>query len=91
MQVFLCLGSAYIFVTNDSGITWTQKCKIVASDGASSDNFGNSVSINSFTALIGVNFDDDKGSNSGQFSFNKSESYDIKQYLYRLCILFHDQ
>ena len=56
-------GSAYVF-TNDSG-TWTQTAKLTAYDGAGSDYFGSSVSIDGNTIVIGANRDDDKGSDSG--------------------------
>jgi uncharacterized repeat protein (TIGR01451 family) len=45
-------GSAYVFVR--SGTTWTEQQKIVASDGASGDEFGRSVSISADTVLVGA-------------------------------------
>ena len=58
-------GSAYIFKYN--GTSWSQQTKLVASDGATGDLFGYSVSISAdgTTALVGAYNDDDKGSNSG--------------------------
>ena len=56
-------GSAYVF-SNDSG-TWTQTAKLTASDGASFDYFGDSVSIDGNTIVIGADRDDDRGSSSG--------------------------
>ncbi len=51
-------GSAYIYTR--SGSTWTQQSKLVASDGASTDLFGGSVSISSDgnTAIVGAYGDD---------------------------------
>ena len=49
-------GSAYIFTR--SGTTWTQKAKLLASDGATDDNFGYSVSIDGDYAIIGAYRDD---------------------------------
>jgi len=51
-------GSAYIFTR--SGSTWTQQDKLVASDGATNDWFGQSVSISSdaTTAIVGASGDD---------------------------------
>ena len=57
-------GSAYVFVKNSTG-HWTQKEKLLASDGAAYDFFGDSVSVYNNTAVIGADGDDDKGSNSG--------------------------
>ena len=55
-------GSAYIFDVT----TGTQLHKLTASDGAASDQFGNSVAISSNYAIIGAFVDDDpNGSNSG--------------------------
>jgi len=56
-------GSAYIF--HKSGTIWTEQAKITASDGASEDFFGISVSISGDYAVIGAYHDDDNGSNSG--------------------------
>ena len=56
-------GSAYIFVRN--GVTWTEQAKLIASDGAENDNFGNSVLISGETAIVGAALDDDKGDLSG--------------------------
>jgi hypothetical protein len=49
-------GSTYAFVR--SGSTWTQQDKLTASDGASGDLFGESVSIDGDTALVGAGGDD---------------------------------
>ena len=61
-------GSAYIFTRDTAGNLasgWTQRAKLTASDGAGSDYFGYSVSIDGDTAVIGAIFDDDNGTNSG--------------------------
>ena len=49
-------GSAYVFVR--SGEIWTQQAKLIASDAAPNDQFGNSVSISGDTAVIGAYGDD---------------------------------
>jgi PKD repeat protein len=49
-------GSAYAFV-ND-GFDWVQQAKIISGDGVGGDNFGNSVSINADTAVVGAYGDD---------------------------------
>jgi hypothetical protein len=56
-------GSAYVFVR--SGTTWSEQAKLTASDAAAGDQFGWSVSISGDTAIVGANFDDDAGSDSG--------------------------
>jgi hypothetical protein len=56
-------GSAYVF--NFDGSTWQEETKLLPSDGASSDYFGNSVSISGDLVLIGAGSDDDNGSASG--------------------------
>jgi uncharacterized protein involved in tellurium resistance len=56
-------GAVYVFTR--TGATWTQQEKLFASDGASQDNFGFSVSLYDDTALIGTNYDEDNGFNSG--------------------------
>ena len=46
------VGSAYIFQLNEN--IWTQKQKLVSSDGASDDEFGSSVSISGNYVIIGA-------------------------------------
>jgi len=64
-------GSAYTFKFIDGA--W-QETKLLASDGASGDNFGTSVSISSdgTTVLVGASGDDDLGSNSGSIYIYKN-------------------
>jgi uncharacterized delta-60 repeat protein len=56
-------GSAYIYEWN--GISWIQTAKLLASDGAASDEFGRSVSISGDKAIVGAYFNDDLGTSSG--------------------------
>ncbi len=58
-------GSAYVF-TFKNGI-WSQKDKLIASDGTVGDSFGSGVSLSADgrVALIGALFDDDNGTDSG--------------------------
>jgi len=60
-------GAAYVFVR--SGTTWTQRQKLVASDGTADNHLGSSVSVSGDTALVGAYVDDDNGSNSGSVYF----------------------
>ncbi len=52
-------GAAYVFVFSNGA--WSQQTKLTASDGASGDQFGTSVSLDGQTAVIGA-----PGGNSGQ-------------------------
>ncbi len=66
-------GSAYVFTR--SGSTWSQQAKLTASDGAANDRFGMSVAVSGDTAVIGAQYDDDMGSNSGSaYVFTRSET-----------------
>ena len=61
-------GSAYVYTRDTAGDLasgWTQVAKLTADDGADSDYFGYSVSIDGDTVVIGAHYDDVKGSNSG--------------------------
>jgi hypothetical protein len=49
-------GAAYVFTR--SGATWTQQAKLTASDGVGNQLFGNSVSLDGDTALIGAEYGD---------------------------------
>jgi len=60
-------GSAYVF--KRSGTSWVQEDKLTASDGATDDRFGNSVSIDGDYVIIGA-----KGDNS-----NKGSAYMFKR------------
>ena len=57
-------GAVYVF-TKVSSTSWTQETKLYASDAATYDHFGASVSLHKDTALIGAISDDDKGTNAG--------------------------
>ena len=57
-------GSAYVFVQDGNG-NWTQESKLTAMDAAMDDNFGISVAISGDTAVVGANFDDGGGIDSG--------------------------
>jgi len=56
-------GSAYVFRWN--GSSWVEEQKLLASDGAADDRFGDSVSISGDMALVGAFWDDDNGTDSG--------------------------
>lgn len=49
-------GAAYVFVRN--GTTWTQQARLLASDGAFDDRFGNAVAIDGDSIIVGAPFDD---------------------------------
>ena len=54
-------GSAYVFDVT----TGDELLKLIASDGAIEDRFGQSVAISGNTAVIGAEFDNDDGADSG--------------------------
>lgn len=58
-------GSAYVFVRN--GGVWSEQQKLIAGDGATSDQFGWSVAISGDTLAVGVT-SDDVGANVNQGS-----------------------
>ena len=57
-------GAVYIY-ERTSGNTWGNEFKIIASDGAANDSFGESVSISGDYAIVGADEDDDNGAGSG--------------------------
>ncbi len=66
-------GSAYVF-TKVSGV-WSQKAKLIASDGAANDEFGSSVAVNGDTVVVGARQDDDNSNQSGSaYVFTKPSS-----------------
>jgi hypothetical protein len=65
-------GSAYYYKgLNEKNGTVEQDVKLLASDGAEGDFFGQSVSLSGDNALVGALYDDDKGSNSGSAYYYK--------------------
>jgi len=66
-------GSAYIYRFN--GLAWVQEQELLATDGATGDRFGISVSVGGDTAVVGAKWDDDNGDFSGSayiYRFNGS-------------------
>ena len=61
------IGSAYIFTRNDN---WSEHIKLSASDGASGDRFGISISIEGDNVVIGSIGDDDFTGSAYIFSYN---------------------
>ena len=60
-------GSAYVF-TKVSGV-WSQKAKLIASDGAANDEFGSSVAVDGDTVIVGARQDDTR--NGSAYVFTK--------------------
>lgn len=56
-------GSAYVY--RRAGTVWFQERKLLASDGASIDQFGQAVSISGENAIVGTNLHDGSGADSG--------------------------
>ena len=67
-------GSAYVFTKPVAGwANMTETAKLTASDGATYDSFGVSVSISGDNIVVGADSDDDNGSSSGSaYVFTKS-------------------
>ncbi|KAH8075464.1 hypothetical protein JL721_1471 [Aureococcus anophagefferens] len=60
-----CSGSAYVFRTTNDGASWTQVAKLVASDAAEGDFFGESVAVGGDLVVVGAPYNDDAGFYSG--------------------------
>jgi hypothetical protein len=56
-------GAAYAF--HRAGTTWSELTKLMASDNAPGDQFGNSIAVSGTIIAVGADLDDDKGTNSG--------------------------
>ena len=66
-------GSAYVFTRNTAGSLtsgWTQRAKLTASDGAANDNFGERVSVDGDTIVIGARWND--GQNGSAYVFTRN-------------------
>ena len=59
-------GSAYVFRhTGGDASAWSQVAKLLAADGASDNNFGISVSVDGQYVLVGADWSDAAGQNTG--------------------------
>ena len=56
-------GAAYVFIR--SGTSWSQQAKLVASDAAAGDNFGNGTAISGDTVVAGASLKDTAGTDTG--------------------------
>ena len=65
-------GSAYVFTR--TGSTWSQQAKLVASDRASRDEFGRSVSIDGDTVVVGA-YNEDHDVDGGSRKNNAGSAY----------------
>ncbi len=63
-------GAAYIFHFN--GTNWVEQQKLISSDAAVGDHFGNSVSIHGSYAVIGANGDDEYMGSAYLFHFDNT-------------------
>ena len=74
-------GSAYVFTRDTAGdlaSAWTQVAMLTADDGAHNDKFGNSVSVDGDTIVIGAWHDDDNGDNTGSvYVFTRDTAGDL--------------
>jgi hypothetical protein len=70
------VGAAYIFSKDQGGVNnWGQVKKLIASDDARNDNFGNSVSISSNTVVIGASHEDHDTDGNGTDDSNPGAAY----------------
>ena len=68
---------AYIFRYNSSNGEWNQHAILAAKDGQAFDDFGASVAVDEQFAIVGANYDDDTGYNSGSaYIFRYEDSND---------------
>ncbi len=67
-------GSAYVFQMDETGV-WMEVSKLIASDGAGSDEFGQAVAVSGDIVIVGAPLDDDAGFNSGSaYVFERDET-----------------
>ncbi|MCP3928587.1 MAG: T9SS type A sorting domain-containing protein [Bacteroidetes bacterium] len=57
--------NGFVCVYKRTGTTWIQEAKLIPDDGAAGDQFGVRIAINEDCIIIGAEFDDDNGENSG--------------------------
>ncbi len=62
-------GSAHVFTYNSGTMNWNRVAKLSVTDETNDNAFGNSVSIQGNTILVGANRDDEGGVNTGSAYF----------------------
>ena len=71
-------GSAYVF--KRSGKRWIQETHLLASDGATGDQFGRSVSISGDYVVVGARYNDENGINAGSaYVFKRNDTAWIQE------------
>src|SRR5688572_6389166 len=71
-------GAVYVF--EESGGTWSQVDKLLASDATFNDQFGTSISLNGNTAIIGAPGDAEGGVEAGAaYIFRRNASMDFEE------------
>ena len=53
--MFVFVGALYVYLSYNNGLTWTEKQKLLASDGAGGDELGASVAMNGDVIVVGTN------------------------------------
>jgi hypothetical protein len=72
-------GSVYVFERNSTG-QYEQASKLLASDGAADDYFGIALATTGSIVVVGSQYSDDKGSNSGSaYVFEKNSNGQFEQ------------
>ena len=67
---YVYIGSAYIFVRNDS--TWTQQQKVIPTEGDNNNRFGSSVAISGDHAIVGCPGYSYNGARGAAFIFKRN-------------------
>jgi FG-GAP repeat len=76
----LSVGAAYIFQKDQGGVSnWGEVKKLIASDGAENDFFGDSVSISGTTIVIGSAYEDHDTDSNGSTEFTVGAAYVYQQ------------
>jgi hypothetical protein len=70
-------GAAYVYTR--SGSTWTQQIRLVASDAAERDGFGNSVAISGNTIMVGLADDLDAAGTGAVYVYERSGNTWVEQ------------
>ena len=57
-QYKFTVGAVYVYCSNDRGLIWSQRQKLVAADGTAGDQLGISVAMCGYTIVAGAFYDD---------------------------------
>jgi len=92
MKIWILMGFLLLCAVSALSAIWIEFDKLLPSDGAAGDYFGQSISLSGNLALVGAHLDDDKGSDSGSaYLFDLRTGEQLHKFLKQLPGTVYDE